>query len=198
MTMRRFVLCRCVLLGLPLAMSGCALLGTNQPDRIFTLTPLPVTGAQSALHVTVSEPVALRVLDSERIAYRESPEEYEYYSGVEWADRAPALLQHVLIASLRNAAGIQASSDELGNAGAPVTESLENFEVEPGNLVHVALDVTYQGHTGRFEQTRQAASDKMTDLVSAFDVATGTVMRQIVQFIAGQPVQARAQARAIP
>jgi cholesterol transport system auxiliary component len=177
------------LLPLLLLTASCALLETSAPDRIFALTPLPAGTpvAASGLKIVVSEPSALRVLDTARIANRASDLEFQYYSGAVWEDRAPAILQHLLIESLRNRLGAQATSDEFASSGVPLTSELQDFQIEPGNVIHITLVVTFSGATKTFETRQTAASDRMVDLVTAFDQGCHDILTEIVSWIAGAP-----------
>jgi ABC-type uncharacterized transport system auxiliary subunit len=183
MLSRRQIFAGSLLLTLP----SCAFLKTSAPDRIFALTPLPAAAKPGPhLVITVSEPTALQVLDTARIANRSSDLEFQYYTGAVWEDRVPTILQHVLIESLRNQLNADVTSDEITSTGTPLTSELDDFQIEPGNVIHITLVVHFGTATKSFESHQTAASDKMTDLVAAFDQATHDILTSIVTWIAGQ------------
>jgi len=179
------------LFALPLLLlpASCAFFETAAPDRIFALTPLaptlliPISNAK----ISVSEPDALRVLDTQRIASENASLEFQYYVGAIWEDRAPALLQHLLIASLRNRVQAQVTSDSFASNGVPLTSDLEDFQIEPGNQIHITLVVSFAGQTRSFETRQTAASDKMVDLVAAFDQGCQEILPEIVSWVEAAP-----------
>jgi len=169
--------------------ASCALLQTTPPDRIFALTPLPPAPLLPSNNpkITVSEPDALRVLDTQRIANRSGDLEFQYYSGAIWEDRAPAILQHLLIATLRNRLQATVTSDELATLGAPLTSDLEDFQIEPGNQIHITLEVNFAGLSKTFETRQTAASGRMTDLVAAFNQGCQQILSELVTWVAAAP-----------
>ena len=179
------------LLALPILLlpASCAFLQTAKPDRIFALMPLPPAPLlpSNNAKITVAEPVALRVLDTGRIANRSGDLEFQYYSGALWEDRAPAVLQNLLIASLRHRIQADVSSDNLVNAGASLTSDLQDFQIEPGNQIHITLVANFAGMTKTFETRQTAASDYMTDLVSAFNQGCQEILSEIVAWVASAP-----------
>jgi len=169
--------------------ASCAFFQTTPPDRIFALTPLPPAPLLPSNNpkITVSEPDALRVLDSQRIANRNGALEFQYYSGAIWEDRAPAILQHLLIATLRNRLQATVTSDELATLGAPLTSDLEDFQIEPGNQIHITLEVNFAGLSKTFETRQTAASGRMTDLVAAFNQGCQQILSELVTWVAAAP-----------
>ena len=171
--------------------TSCALLKTVPPDRIFALTPL-LPGPLAAVKnpkIAVAAPTSLRVLDSARIVNRSSELEFQYYSGTVWADLAPAMLQSLMISSLRNRLQAQVTSDEFNSTGTPLTSDLQDFQIEPGNLTHITLVASFAGQTKTFESRQTASSDRMADLVAAFDQGFHDVMTQMVEWVADAPPQ---------
>ena len=184
MPSRRQLLCCTPLLSLGL--SSCALMSSRPADRIFALTPLPPAPVMSTrgLKIAVAEPTALRVLDTARIANRSGDLEFRYYSGAIWEDRAPTMLQQVIIASLRNRLQAEITTDQFNSMGMSLASDLEDFQIEPGNQIHITLVCSFAGATKTFETHRTAASDKMTDLVMAFDAGTHEIVSDIVEWVA--------------
>jgi cholesterol transport system auxiliary component len=165
--------------------ASCALLKTTPPDRIFALTPLAPAPLQPTKYpqIIVSEPAALRVLDTERIANRANDLEFQYYSGAIWEDRAPTVFQHLLMASLRNRLKAQVSADQMGGTGTSLTSDLQDFQIEPGNQIHVTLIASFNGQTRNFEVRQTAASDRMADLVAAFNQACHAILEDLVGWL---------------
>ena len=169
--------------------ASCAFLKTVPPDRIFALTPLPPAPLAPSNNpkIAVAAPTSLRVLDSARIVNRSSELEFQYYSGAAWADLAPTMLQSLMISSLRNRLQAKVTSDEFNSTGTPLTSDLQDFQIEPGNLTHITLVTSFAGQTKTFESRQNALSDRMTDLVAAFDQGFHDVMGQMAEWIASAP-----------
>ena len=169
----------------PLALSSCALLSPAKPDRIFALTPLPPSPPRRCRFpaLAVAEPTALALFDTARILNRPDPHEFAYYSGAVWEDRVPALLQHLIIESLRNQLAATITPDQLAVQTTTLATDVQDFQIEPGNTVHVTLAANVAGETRLFESRQTAASDHMADLVLAFDAAVGEVMRGMVGWL---------------
>ena len=102
-------------LTLALLVPGCGgnLLGLPEgpaPD-IYTLTPkstfdndLPKVKWQ----LVVDQPTAARGLDTDRIALHPEPTEIKYYAGARWTDRAPDMVQTLMLESFENTGKIVA------------------------------------------------------------------------------------------
>ncbi|MCH7542728.1 MAG: membrane integrity-associated transporter subunit PqiC [Proteobacteria bacterium] len=109
--------------------------GGKEPARLFTLSPkstfskqLPTTG----WHLNVEMPSAGSALGSPKIALRKSAFALDYYARATWIDRAPAMVQTLLVESFSNTGKIVSVT---GQALAPradyalVTE-LREFQAE--------------------------------------------------------------------
>src|SRR6185295_2313490 len=85
-------------------LAGCSgvLPGQGDPSRLFTLTP-KTTYSDDLPNVrwqlTVDTPIAEAGIATTRISLRHSPITLEYYAHAEWVDRAPLLVQTLLIES---------------------------------------------------------------------------------------------------
>ena len=84
-----------------LSVSACG--GSNR--ETFDLGPVPVEPAARALRgaLSVEQPQASELIDSERIVIRTGPDAVAYLKGAQWADRVPVLVQSRLIQSFENA-----------------------------------------------------------------------------------------------
>jgi cholesterol transport system auxiliary component len=85
-----------------LLLAGCsAVMPTPSVDTydLGVAEVKPVVGGRT-LQVLVPEPASDRALDTERIVVRPSPTEIAYFSGAQWADRLPRLVQSRLLAAL--------------------------------------------------------------------------------------------------
>lgn len=125
-------------LALTLALASCGSLLPKRdgpPPALFQLTAAKsFAGAPRTLNVQLSidEPVAPRGLDIDRIAIKPSPYEIKYLAGARWSDRAPRMVQALLVESFENAM-------DKGGVGRPgeglraeylFASELRNFEVD--------------------------------------------------------------------
>lgn len=103
-------------LALAMLVSGCVGLGgTTVPLDTFELTapPPPVgDGRRSRSQLLITEPGALKSLDSERIVVKPTSSAIEYLAGAQWADRLPRLVQARLVEAFQ-------LSGRIGGVGRP-------------------------------------------------------------------------------
>jgi cholesterol transport system auxiliary component len=152
---------------LPLALTaGCSLPGAGDPPREFLLSALPPSQSKQANgtplgRLAVAEPHALRMLDSSRIIERAGPLEVQYFANADWADRAPTMLQMLIIRSIQNTTDLAVVRDDAPGPGAEflLTSTLENFEAD-GQGVRVGLTATLTSFADRRELARTRGRDR--------------------------------------
>ena len=184
-----------------LSTAGCGgllnLPGSGPAPDLYDLSPkstfedgLPVATYQ----LVVEEPVASRALDSDRIAIRTSPLELKYYAGARWSDRAPSLVQTLLVESFENsglivAVGRQAiglrgdydlklelrefHAEMYGETSTPTVRTRLNVKIIRQPSASIIASET-------FERTADAESDSIPNVVNAFDEALGSTMKRVV------------------
>lgn len=168
-------------------LAGCA--GT-EPPRIFSLRPLPpAPHAGSGFTLGIDPPKALKGLDTERIAYRARPYELEYYTGADWIDLAPEMVQMVLVRSFQNRTPLVVSDRSAGSTPPDfvLTTLLQDFQADAGKGAQVTLVATLslvthrrQARTRTFEAGLNAADDRIESIVAAFDQALGVVTTDLI------------------
>ena len=183
---------RLVALALILVLGGCAGLGGGAAIDTFDLT-VPATATKASgrsLQVLVPEPVVDRAYDSERLLVRPSDTEIAYFSGAQWADRLPRLVQSRLVEAFERSGRFRA-------AGRPgqglaidrqIIVDIRAFDYRVGERrVEVALSVkTMDDRNGRVTSVREyraeetVSSDTAKAVVAAFDAAFGRVVGEIV------------------
>src|SRR3954447_16501088 len=89
------------------AAPACA---SGPPPTTFDLTApsRKVGGGAVAGQVAVSEPVAIQVLEADRILVKDAAGTISSLSGAQWADRLPRLIQARLIHTFENASRLKA------------------------------------------------------------------------------------------
>jgi cholesterol transport system auxiliary component len=116
------------------AACGSILPKPAQPPLLFRLTPLaPATAARPLpLQLVVDLPTAPAGIDTARIVLSRSATSIDYFADAAWTDRAPVMLQQLIVESLENAGQIRlvaAQSPEL-RADAVLMVDLRAFEAD--------------------------------------------------------------------
>ena len=104
-----------VVLALAAGLSGCAggLVSSPPPDT-YGLSSAPQVEGQRARNrqLLISEPSALKALDSEKIVIRPAPSAIQYLANSQWSDRLPNIVQDKLVQAFEN-------SGQVGGVGRP-------------------------------------------------------------------------------
>ncbi|WP_158965062.1 ABC-type transport auxiliary lipoprotein family protein [Chachezhania sediminis] len=184
------------------ALAGCAGFDAARPTDLYLLTPkstfssnLPSLNAQ----IVVEEPTASAAVNTDRIAVQPTPLQVQYIPGARWVDRAPSIVQTLLIESFENtkkvtavgrsAVGIRPDYNivpELREFQAMVTNP-ENPEspLQVDVRLNIKLVDAYEDHiigSASFEAYALSPSAKAPDLVKTFDDALGKTMRDAVEW----------------
>ena len=183
---------------LPLAgLAGCSLPvpGQGPPPDLYRLTPkstFPKDLPNVDWQLVLEQPLANAAIDTTRIALMRRPTQIEYYARSNWSDRAPAMVQTLMIESFENSNRIVAvGRDAIGlRADFVLKSELREFQVE-------YFDGLPQAHvkiTGRmvqmprrsiigsesFQAVMSAETESLDAIVAAFDEALGKVLRKLV------------------
>lgn len=187
---------------LAVAVAGCGNVIqelTGPPTDLYTLTPkntfspgLPQIGWQ----LVVEEPIASGGLNVQRIALRTHPTELKYFAQANWTERAPRMVQTLLVESFENSGAIVAVGRQaIGlRSDYNLKSELREFQAEyldgaGAPTVRVRLNAKLIRQPQRdiigsrnFEATQQASGTDMRAIVTAFDDALGKVLRQTVEW----------------
>ena len=189
------------LLALTAALSACGftLPGSGPAPNTYDLSPkssfdedLP----NIKLQLVVEEPSSARGIDSDRITLRPSPIEIKYFSGARWVDRAPRMVQILLVESFENTGKIVAvGRQSIGlRPDFSIKSDLREFQAEYFEAggqprIHVRLNVKLIKMpearivaSRTFDQTEPASGKEITAIVQSFDETLGKVMRQSVEW----------------
>ena len=195
---------RAVLRGVGLAgaavLAGCAgvLPGAGPPPRLFRLTPkstfdeLPKVDWQLLIEL----PEAPAGLNTTRVALLRDLTELEYYARANWTDRAPSMIQTLIIESFQNSEAIVAVGREsIGLRSDFVLKTeLREFQAEygggaPGSAptAHVRLNGILVQMPERaivasvqIDRRSPAGEDRLAAIVAAFDDALGSALKELV------------------
>lgn len=189
------------LLALTAALSACGftLPGSGPAPDIYDLSPknsfdedLP----KIKLQLVVEEPSSARGIDSDRITLRPSPIKIKYFAGARWVDRAPRMVQILLVESFENTGKIVAvGRQSIGlRPDFSIKSDLREFQAEYFEAggkprIHVRLNVKLIKMpearivaSRTFDQTEPASGKEITAIVQSFDDTLGKVMRQSVEW----------------
>ena len=179
---------------------GCSLPvpGQGPPPELFRLTPkstfseeLPTANWQLILE----PPVANAGLNTTRIALQRSATKIEYYARSGWADRAPLMVQTLMIESFENSRKIVSVGRESVGLRADLVLKSELRELQavypnggpPDALVAINAKLVQMPRrtivaSRSFESRIQAETDSLPFIIDAFDEALGKVLRRLVEW----------------
>ncbi len=172
--------------------TGC---GTKASNDTFDLAITP-SGNGPAAHsrqILVTEPTALKSLDSEQVIVRVSTSEIQYLADSRWSDRLPRMVQSKLIEAFEE-------SGKLGGVGRPgqglaidyqVVSDIRSFEVDTSgaDTAKVEISVTIindRNGTVRGQQAFSASApvsgSANRNFIAALDRAFAKVGAEIVEW----------------
>ncbi len=188
-----------VLATVALAACGGILPKPAAPPLLYRLTPLPPVEGASPLDVqlAVDQPAAPAALDSERIALTLAPLRLDYFANAAWSDRAPAMIQSLVIESLMDAGRIRVVTRPSGEVrpDATLMIDLERFDAEYRGAeppeIHVRLVCRIVRErtaiaVRTFEGTARPAHNDTPDIVAGFDTAFHAVLGELQPWTADQ------------
>ena len=193
---------RFLLVGVALAPAACSVLPTGGvPPKLYTLTPavdFPPAGRPVRWQLLVDAPVSTAALDSERIALSRSPTTVDYFADAAWTDRAPLMVQSVIVESFENSGRITAIGRESLSLRADyeLRPELRHFEADYAGggvpAAHVEIAVKLVKVPNRviiaqrmFEVREPARENQIPAIVDAFNAALQRVARQIIDWTLG-------------
>jgi len=200
---------RLIFAALALALVSCAggILPKPPPaPQLFRLTPTAAAIPQappSDAQLVVEPPTASASLDTERIALARGANGFDYFADAAWTDRAPAMLQALIIDSLENAGQIRIVAPPSGELrpDAVLQTDLRQFEAvyQGGDTptVRVRLDCRLVRMPDRsvlgarsFVGEATPVGNTTPSIVVAFDQAFHAAMTGLAPW-AGQNLPAR-------
>lgn len=148
--------------------------------------------------LVLEPPVANAGLATTRIALSQAPLEFQYYARSSWTDRAPQMVQTLMIESFENSQRIVSIGREsLGLRSDFVLKSelrefqAEYYDIEAGTPPRIRVNVSAKlvqmprrviVASESFERVEPAAADNIDAVVEAFDTALGGVLRDLVSW----------------
>lgn len=191
---------RALVLSLALGLAGCSAALTSTPPSLYVLQPkttydtnLPTVGYQ----LVVTVPDAPQSLDSARIALARSPTTIDYFASSAWTDRAPVMIQDLLVESFENTRKIVSVGRDTSGLRADyvLLTDLRDFEARyyegtdkpPQVRVRLTaklIKMPEREIIGGLDAVKlaDAGHNDIDSIVSAFGEATGNAMKMIVQW----------------
>jgi cholesterol transport system auxiliary component len=181
--------------------TGCTSLipGAGAPPQIYVLTPKSTFVAELPRvdwQLLVDVPAASAELDTTRVVLSRSPVTIDYFADAAWPDRAPSMVQTLIIESFENTGKILAVGRESVGLRADyiLKPELRHFQAVydgPGApTVWVRLGarviVVPEGRIVAqdiFESRIPAEQNTMPAIVAAYDEALGAVMKRVVTWV---------------
>lgn len=181
---------------LPLALLlGLAACQSSADSDTFGLSAGPVVEGPSARNrqILITEPQALKALDSEQVVVRVSGSEIRYLGGSRWSDRLPRLVQAKLVESFEN-------TKKFGGVGKPgeglaidfqVVSEIRAFEIDTAGGDKAVVEISVKILNDRngtvraqnvFRGSRAVSGTTNADFVEALDGAFADVAADIVAF----------------
>lgn len=186
-----------------LGLAACSTLNPTAP-HLYTLTPRAsvAPGPKADWQLLVETPSATAGIDTPRIALARTPTSLDYFADVSWADRAPNMVQGLIVQTFEDSGRIvSVGRDTVGLRSDYVLKSeLRDFQAEyatPGaampDRVHVRLSAKLVAMPRRtieagetFEATAPVRGRSFTDVIAAFDEALGRVTGELVTWSLSQ------------
>ncbi|MEM9012130.1 MAG: ABC-type transport auxiliary lipoprotein family protein [Pseudomonadota bacterium] len=208
---------RTALLGLAGLLGGCTGLETIgnviSPGDLFDLSPkstfdedLPEVTAQ----IVVEEPIAASSVNTDRIAIKPTPLQVQYFANARWVDRAPRLVQTLMVESFENTGRVAAVGRQAIGLVSDYTliTDLREFTADvfgsPNGDTRIVVQINIkivqepQGQivaSRSFGQELTSSSDAVADIVRVFDEALGSSMRDAVEWTVREIATLEAQRR---
>jgi cholesterol transport system auxiliary component len=168
---------------------------SGSPSTTFDLTAprRKVGGGAVGGQVAVTEPVAIQVLEADRILVKDAAGTISFLGGAQWADRLPRLIQARLIQTFENASRIKAVSrpGERVTADYLLNTEIRAFQIDAtsGEAFVEMSAKAVEDRTGRITNARvfaarvPVAALDAGSAAQALDRALSIVLLKIVQWV---------------
>jgi cholesterol transport system auxiliary component len=200
-TTRRNLLLAAAALPLSGSLAACGgLIPQAPPSNLYNLSPkttFPPGLPRADWQLVVEEPYAAGGLDTHKIAIYTNPYEVKYYAEARWAERAPRMVQTLLVESFENTGKIVAvgrqsvglrSDFNLKSDLREFQAVLKDGQATPEIVIVLQSKLIAQPRqqivaSATFERRATAKNTTILAVVEAFDDALGKVLRDTVQWV---------------
>lgn len=187
------------------AMPGCSALSgltaVATPSELYVLTPKSTFDSdlpRLRYQIAVEEPTATASVDTDQIAVQPTPLRVQYLPEARWVNRAPLIVQSLMIESFENSGKVPAvGSSAIGlRADFLIVPDIREFQaMVPEDNTDAPLNVIVRLNikvidafsdriiaSRSFEERAQSTSDAASDVAVAFDTALGGTLRDSVEW----------------
>lgn len=188
------------------ALAGCTGLDTlrqaSKPNDLYLLTPKSTFSSslpRIRKQIVVQEPTATAAVNTDQIAIQPTALQVQYLPQARWVDRAPLIVQALLVESYENSGKVAAVGRSIVGLradyvivpdlrefqGIVVGETADSKTVRVEVRMNIKIIDEYEDKiiaSDSFQEFVVSASDKTPDLVEAFDIALGKTMRDAVEW----------------
>ena len=191
-----------MLLAASSVLAGCALLGGKPREQGTIYSPEPRVPADAAWptvawQLSMSSPTAARMIDSQRIAVRPTPNEIQVYKGASWAKRPSDMIEDALLRTLEDSGKIPAVARQGTGISADYKLVLDvrRFESDyaqgnatPAATIEVNAKLLHAQDqqvvaTRTFLQAQPAPSTAVPDVVTAFEQSLATLSHDLAGWV---------------
>ena len=182
----------------PLGACSGVLPGQGPPEALYRLTPKSTFSGELP-HVdwqlVIEKPVSNGSLDTTRIALQQTPTRVEYFANAGWVDRAPAMIQTLMVESFENSNSIVAVGRETVGLRSDFVLKIELREftavyyegLPPQAVVALILRLVEMPRRAiigaeRIGSSIRAEKDSLEAVLDAFDVSLGKVLKRSVEW----------------
>lgn len=188
--------------GICLWLGGCAVAGlgggNSAPATFNIMTPKVdrVASARPSQQVTVSLPIAIRALDTDRIMVAAPGGRISYYGDAAWSDRLPRLVQSRLVEAMQDSGAFRAvlTAQDRVDGELTVATEIRAFQLDVDNGRSAAAVTIFakivDERRGRVIATREfsarvpAGMDDPAAAVAALQESFGQVTGELVRWAA--------------
>ncbi|WP_082181863.1 ABC-type transport auxiliary lipoprotein family protein [Aestuariivita boseongensis] len=201
-TLIRLAVCTALVSGLSACAGLTRLQSVATPNELYALTPKSTFSSnlpRLTQQIVVEEPTATAAVSTDQIAVQPTALRVQYLPVARWVDRAPLIVQSLLIESFENSNRVPAvGSSGIGlRADYYIATDIREFQaVVPADVgpdaplqIQVRLNIKLiDAREDRiigsrsFEEFYPSLSDNPNDVATAFDEALGSVMKDAVEW----------------
>ncbi|SMO63193.1 cholesterol transport system auxiliary component [Ruegeria faecimaris] len=174
----------------------------SEPNDLYLLTPKSTFSSslpRIQKQIVVQEPTATAAVNTDQIAVQPTPLQVQYLPRARWVDRAPLIVQALLVESYENSGRVSAVGrstvglrpdyvivpDLREFQGIVVNQDGESSTVRVEVRMNIKIVDEFDDKiiaSNSFQENVIAKSNQTEDLVTAFDVALGKTMRDAVEW----------------
>jgi cholesterol transport system auxiliary component len=180
------------------AVQACQLPGSGPPPREYRLTPKTTFDDLPKVQwsLVVTQPQANPAIDTARIArIAAGGLQVQYYADANWVDRAPAMVQPLIVQSFRSSGAIAVVADDRTDLRPDFVLSTDLTVFQAQQKASGPTDVSVSIAAKLFQMPRRnvvgtteinrsvtAETESMDAIAAAFDDALGKVLKRVVEW----------------